>query len=196
MNAGGHGSDMAASVRCARIVDLYEGEEAPVDAGDLGLTYRNSLVASHQIVTEVTLDLEAGDAERSSAELREIVQWRRANQPGGQNAGSVFTNPAGDSAGRLIDAAGLRGHRRGSAQVSSKHANFIQADPDGSADDIVALMVEIVRRVHDHAGVWLHPETALVGFAAEVLAPLEDPAGVGGEQRNPPPATVTEEESP
>lgn len=196
MNAGGHGSDMAASVRSARVVDLYTGEEAPVDVADLGLTYRDSLVAAHQIVTEVTLDLEPGDAERSGAELREIVRWRRAHQPGGQNAGSVFTNPTGDSAGRLIDAAGLRGYRWGSAEVSSKHANFIQADPDGSADDIVALMVEIVRRVHDHAGVWLHPETALVGFDDEALAPLRDAGGTGREAQGSPSMAVTEEESP
>lgn len=177
MNAGGHGSDMAASVRCARVVDLRLGEDAPVAASDLSFGYRTSAIEAHQVVTEVTIDLEPGDPDRSEDELREIVRWRRAHQPGGQNAGSVFTNPSGDSAGRLIDAAGLRGHRHGSAHVSTKHANFIQADPAGSADDIVALMGEIVRRVHDHAGVWLHPETALVGFGPEALSGLEPPPG-------------------
>ena len=96
--------------------------------------------------------------------MSEIVAWRRANQPGGQNAGSVFTNPAGDSAGRLIDAAGCKGLRVGTAAVSTKHANFFQADAGGSADDVVALMAEVRRRVLDHAGVDLHPETRLVGF--------------------------------
>ena len=64
------------------------------------------------------------------------MAWRRANQPGGPNAGSVFTNPPGDSAGRLIDAAGGKGRRRGTAAVSTKHANFIQADDGGRADDV------------------------------------------------------------
>lgn len=93
------------------------------------------------------------------------MRWRRANQPGGQNAGSVFTNPDGDSAGRLIDAAGAKGLRVGTAHVSPKHANFIQADEGGSADDVFALMQEVRRRVLAHAGVDLHPETRLVGFA-------------------------------
>ena len=68
-----------------------------------------------------------------------IVRWRRQHQPGGSNAGSVFTNPEGDSAGRLIEAAGLKGFRMGTARVSEKHANFIQADKDGRADDVHAL---------------------------------------------------------
>jgi UDP-N-acetylmuramate dehydrogenase len=76
----------------------------------------------------------------------------------------VFTNPAGDSAGRLIDAAGLKGFRVGSAAVSDKHANFIQADPGGSADDVAALMEAIARRVRDAFGIELHAETVMVGF--------------------------------
>jgi UDP-N-acetylmuramate dehydrogenase len=92
------------------------------------------------------------------------VAWRRANQPGGQNAGSVFTNPPGDSAGRLIDAAGCKGLRRGSAEVSTKHANFVQADAGGSADDVVALMAEIRRRVEEAFGVRLEAETRIVGY--------------------------------
>jgi UDP-N-acetylmuramate dehydrogenase len=98
------------------------------------------------------------------ATLAEVVRWRREHQPGGQNAGSVFTNPAGDSAGRLVDAAGCRGLRRGTAQVSEKHANFIQADPGGSADDVAALIDEVRRRVRAAHGVDLHPEVRLVGF--------------------------------
>ena len=113
------------------------------------------------------LALAVGDAERGAAELAEIVAWRRANQPGGPNAGSVFTNPPGDSAGRLIDAAGGKGLRRGTAAVSTKHANFIQADEGGRADDVHALMGEVQALVRATAGVELRPETRLVGFAAE-----------------------------
>ena len=98
------------------------------------------------------------------------MAWRRANQPGGHNAGSVFTNPAGDSAGRLIDSVGAKGLRVGTAEVSPKHANFIQSDDGGSADDVAALMAEARRRVASQAGVDLHAETRMVGFAAEVVA--------------------------
>ena len=83
---------------------------------------------------------------------------------GGQNAGSVFTNPPGDSAGRLVDAARLKGFRWGTAHVSTKHANFIQADPDGSADDVWALVQEVRRLVQERTGVLLEPEVKAVGF--------------------------------
>jgi UDP-N-acetylmuramate dehydrogenase len=83
----------------------------------------------------------------------------------------VFTNPPGDSAGRLIDAAGGKGLRVGSAEVSRKHANFIQADEGGSADDVFRLMGEIRRRVREHSGVDLHHETVLVGFRTAVGEP-------------------------
>ena len=108
--------------------------------------------------------LAPGHVEAGEAELREIVRWRRAHQPGGQNAGSVFTNPAGDSAGRLVDAAGCKGLRVGSASVSDKHANFIQVDAGGRADDVYRLMRLVQDTVEAHAGIRLHPETVLVGF--------------------------------
>ncbi len=165
MNAGGHGTDMAASLVEAREVDLATGAERTVDAAGLELGYRRSSVAPHHVVVAATLALAPGDPAAGERELAEIVAWRRANQPGGQNAGSVFTNPPGDSAGRLIDAAGCKGLRVGSAEVSTKHANFFQADAGGSADDVGALMETVRRRVLDHSGVDLHPETRLIGFA-------------------------------
>jgi UDP-N-acetylmuramate dehydrogenase len=81
----------------------------------------------------------------------------------------VFVNPPGDSAGRLVDLAGAKGLRHASAEVSTKHANFIQADDGGSADDIFGLMLEVQRRVLDATGVRLRPETRLVGFPASDL---------------------------
>ena len=165
MNAGGHGSDMAASLRGVRVVDLLGGEDGEVPARALELRYRHSSIAPAHVVVSATLALAPGDREASEAELGEIVRWRRAHQPGGPNAGSVFTNPPGDSAGRLIDEAGAKGLRIGTAEVSTKHANFIQADPGGSADDVAALMAEVRRRVRDRFGVDLEPETRMVGFA-------------------------------
>ncbi|MCP3913865.1 MAG: UDP-N-acetylmuramate dehydrogenase [Actinomycetia bacterium] len=172
MNAGGHGSEMAHSLVDVRVVDLHTGTDHRVPAADLDLRYRHSSVAAHQLVTDVVLELASGDAEESHTMINEIVAWRRENQPGGANAGSVFTNPAGDSAGRLIDQAGAKGLRIGTAEVSVKHANFIQADVGGWADDIVALMIEVRRRVAAWAGVDLVPETRLVGFDADTVAAL------------------------
>jgi UDP-N-acetylmuramate dehydrogenase len=165
MNAGGHGSDMAASLVEARVVDLRTGSDERVPAAALALGYRTSSISPSQVVAEATVGLAEGDRAVGERTLSEIVAWRRAHQPGGQNAGSVFTNPPGDSAGRLIDAAGCKGLRVGTASVSTKHANFFQADEGGSADDIVALMGEVRRRVREHSGVDLHPETRRVGFA-------------------------------
>ncbi len=164
MNAGGHGSEMANVVVSADVVDFAAGGERRWSLEELGFGYRRSALQTSQLVLRATLELSPGDVMEGKAEMLEIVQWRRDNQPGGQNAGSVFANPPGDSAGRLIDAAGLKGFRIGSAEVSPKHANFIQADPDGSADDVLALMKEIMRRVRETHGVELHAETHVVGF--------------------------------
>jgi UDP-N-acetylmuramate dehydrogenase len=166
MNAGGHGSDMAATLVSARLFDLRRGIGRDVDAGELALGYRRSAVTSDEVVVSARLTLAIGDRAASEAEIGEIVRWRRANQPGGQNAGSVFTNPLDDTAGHLIERAGAKGLRIGTAQVSPKHANFIIADPGGRADDVYALMVEVRRLVAEHTGVVLHPETQLLGFGS------------------------------
>jgi UDP-N-acetylmuramate dehydrogenase len=163
MNAGGHGSDMAATLQRVRVVDLASGEDGWVAASALDLAYRHSSIGPAQLVVRAEVALAVGSPERAEAEIAEIVKWRRANQPGGQNAGSVFTNPPGDSAGRLVDSAGCKGLRVGTAAVSDKHANFFIADAGGRADDVVALMHEVRRRVHEVHGVWLEPETRLVG---------------------------------
>lgn len=164
MNAGGHGSDIAATLTEVRLLDLHTGEDGRVPAAGLDLGYRRSSVRPEQVVIEARFGLVAGDADASAAELAEIVAWRREHQPGGANAGSVFTNPEGDSAGRLIDAAGAKGLRVGTAEVSTKHANFIQVDPGGRAADVRALMRAVQDRVLAVTGVALVPETRLVGF--------------------------------
>ncbi|HEX6425135.1 MAG TPA: UDP-N-acetylmuramate dehydrogenase [Acidimicrobiales bacterium] len=173
MNAGGHGSDMAATLVDARIVDLATGADERRPAASLALGYRRSAVGPSQVVVDATLGLAAGDRAAGERAIADIVAWRRANQPGGQNAGSVFTNPPGDSAGRLVEAAGCKGLRVGTAEVSTKHANFFQADAGGSADDVLALMDEVRRRVREHAGVDLHPETRIVGFQPRPLPQVE-----------------------
>jgi UDP-N-acetylmuramate dehydrogenase len=176
MNAGGHGSDMASSLTSVRMFHLRKGREAHVNAVDLGLRFRGSALDDHHVVLSATVDLEwSKSPEASEAELQEVVRWRRENQPGGQNAGSVFVNPEPGkvSAGAVIDELGMRGMRVGSAQVSEKHANFIQADVGGSAQDVVTLMAEVRRRVRDERGYVLRSEIRLVGFEDET-----DPAVV------------------
>jgi UDP-N-acetylmuramate dehydrogenase len=167
MNAGGHGSDTAATLTAYRYVDLRSGSVHAEEAARLEFAYRHSAVTSTDVVTEATFGLETGDPAAGSATIAEIVRWRRANQPGGSNAGSVFTNPPGDSAGRLIDACGLKGRRVGSAEVSTRHANFIQADEGGSADDVARLMEEVRTAVAGATGVELETEVRMVGFAGQ-----------------------------
>lgn len=164
MNAGGHGSDMNECLVSYRFVDLSGGAdgERPVEALEYG--YRRSSVQPAHVVVEAVLQLAPGDRSASEAQITEIVRWRREHQPGGQNAGSVFTNPPDGSAGRIIESLGLKGFRLGSAHVSTKHANFFQADDGGSADDVRALIEEVQRRVEDATGIRLHPELRMVGF--------------------------------
>jgi UDP-N-acetylmuramate dehydrogenase len=164
MNAGGHGSETSERLERYCFSDLHEGEEKVAGVDRLDYSYRHSSVATHQVVLWAEFAVSAGDVESSEAEIAEIVRWRRRHQPGGQNAGSVFTNPPGDSAGRLIESAGLKGHRIGSACVSTKHANFFQADPGGSADDVRALVDHVRRVVADRVGVTLQTELKLIGF--------------------------------
>jgi len=171
MNAGGHGSEMRQVLVHANVFDLAAegGTVQPrlVAADDLDLSYRHSSVAPAQVVVSAVLLLEPGRRDDSEALIDSIVEWRRRHQPGGQNAGSVFTNPPGDSAGRLVEAAGLRGLRRGTAQVSPRHANFVQAAPEGSADDVRALILEVRRLVEERTGILLQPEVKMVGFPGD-----------------------------
>jgi UDP-N-acetylmuramate dehydrogenase len=171
MNAGGHGSDVAASITSATVFDVRAATVSSWSHAELGLAYRRSSLTDDHVVLDATFRLRHGDPDAGELELSEIVRWRREHQPGGANCGSVFTNPPGDSAGRLIDRAGCKGLRIGTASVSEKHANFIQADEGARASDVWPLIVEVRRRVHERFGVVLHPEVRTAGFDA-VLPPL------------------------
>lgn len=163
MNAGGHGSDIASHLADAEVFDLRTGQVGARSPAALELGYRRSALAPQEVVLSARFLTFDGDPATSLREIEEIVRWRRENQPGGQNAGSVFVNPEGDSAGRLVDASGCRGLRLGSAQVSERHANFIQSEPGGRSSDVFALIREVQRRVKDHLGVELVPEVRMVG---------------------------------
>jgi UDP-N-acetylmuramate dehydrogenase len=164
MNAGGHGSDTAAVLVGQSIFDLERGQAVVGGPESLDLGYRHSSLRADQMVLWADFGLHCGARAEAEAAVAEIVRWRRAHQPGGSNAGSVFTNPDGDAAGRLVEAAGLKGFRRGSARVSEKHANFIQADDGGSADDVAALIAHVRQVVFEDSGIELVPEVRMVGF--------------------------------
>jgi len=102
--------------------------------------------------------------DEGEAIIREISRWRRDNQPGGTlNAGSAFKNPQGDSAGRMIDALGLKGHRVGGVTVSERHANFFEADRDASPEDVWHLVADVRTRVAAATGVILEAEVRFLG---------------------------------
>ena len=164
MNAGGHGSNMAASVER---VDTWRGGHRVWSLHDLHYGYRTSTLESGQIVLAATLRLSRGDATESLAQIREIVHWRREHQPGGANAGSVFRNPPGLHAGALIEEAGMKGARVGGAVVSEKHANFILVEDDATASDVYQLLCLVRDRVEATSGIELITEHHLVGFGVD-----------------------------
>jgi UDP-N-acetylmuramate dehydrogenase len=166
MNAGGHGSDIATCLVRAEIFDLQSCRCGWRPVESLGLRFRGSSLSDHDVVVTAEVTLALGDVERSEREIVEIVRWRRENQPGGQNAGSVFVNPIPGklSAGELIDGLGLRGLRVGGAYVSDKHANFIQAGEGATAADVKAVIDDVRERVARATGFELRSEVRLVGF--------------------------------
>ena len=166
MNAGGHGSDVAASIVDVELFDLGSGEFVMAPAAALGLRFRGSDLRDDQLVLSARFALTQGSVDRGEAELAEVVRWRREHQPGGQNAGSVFVNPIpGElAAGQVIDELGLRGTRIGSAFVSEKHANFIQSTEGGSAADVRDVIEFVRARVWQERGIQLRSEIRMIGF--------------------------------
>ena len=170
-NAGAHDSEVAGVLESARVLDAL-GNEAIVPVAELGLGYRDSRFkhgdpgadAPRDLIVEATFRLAPADPDTIKDRLDEIRHWRQAHQPLGlPSAGSVFRNPPGDSAGRLVDAAGLKGMRIGGAAVSEKHANFIVNDQKGTAGDVRRLAEHVRTAVLARHGVALEFEIEFVG---------------------------------
>ena len=178
MNAGGHGADMAASVVDATVLSLRSGQIVRVSAEQLGFYFRGSALSNNQVVLSVRMRTSTQEAATGTAEINAVVSWRREHQPGGRNAGSVFVNPgAGDeSAGALIDSAGLRGFTIGSVSVSEKHANFIQAAEGSTAADIAAVMAHVQSTVEQVHGIRIYSEVCLVGFSPDLMTRFTHPS--------------------
>ncbi|MGH9044975.1 MAG: UDP-N-acetylmuramate dehydrogenase, partial [Acidimicrobiales bacterium] len=174
MNAGGHGCDIAGCLVSYIWMDLLSPAQGEGGLAELAPSYRRTSIGEGQVVLGAELGALRGDPGQGRARLSQIVRWRREHQPGGSNAGSVFTNPAQASAGALIEAAGAKGLREGTAVVSHKHANFIQADRGGSADDVARLMGRVAALVYQSHGVELTPEVVMVGFGDKFADRFDD----------------------
>ncbi len=179
-NAGAHGGEMKDVVRRVRAWSSGDGARdlAPEDCA---FAYRDSrFKTTGEIVLDVDLELRRGDRDTIVEAVAQLQAHRRATQPlAEQNAGSVFRNPSGDHAGRLIEAAGLKGFRIGSASVSTLHANFIVVDRGGSAADVRAVGDHVRRAVAERFGVELRYEIEFVGdWPSELDPPPSQLAGV------------------
>jgi UDP-N-acetylmuramate dehydrogenase len=168
-NAGAHEADVAGILELVRLL-AADGSESLVAATELGFGYRDSRLkhpapdGPRELVIEATFQLAPADPATIKGRLDEIRRWRQAHQPVGlPSAGSVFRNPVGDSAGRLIEAAGLKGLRLGGAVVSEKHANFIVNDQKGSATDVRRLAERVQAEVVARHGVELKFEIEFAG---------------------------------
>jgi UDP-N-acetylenolpyruvoylglucosamine reductase len=163
MNAGAYGGDWAGIVRRALVVDADGARWLSRD--ELALSYRRSALAPGQAVAQVEFQLHRRPAAEIRASIAELQARRKATQPTNKRTfGSVFKNPQHElSAGQLLEACGLKGHRIGDAQISPRHANFIENAGQARAEDAVALMAEARRRAREQFGVLLEREVELVG---------------------------------
>jgi UDP-N-acetylmuramate dehydrogenase len=163
MNAGAWGGDTWSHVERVETID-QQGRVHSRSPGDFVVGYRHVDGPDGEWFLAAELRLERGDGTAAAARIRELLDRRNATQPTGlPSCGSVFRNPPGDHAARLIEAAGLKSMRIGGAQVSSKHANFIINTGDASAADIAALIDHVQAEVERTSGVRLIPEVHRIG---------------------------------
>ena len=163
-NAGAFGSDTSEALIDATLVDL-NGDVWTQDRASLAYSYRTSALQGTPIIClRARFRGVSGDRAAAVAKIKEMANQRIAKQPLAQpNTGSIFRNPEGDHAGRLIEAAGLKGVRIGGAQVSEKHANFIVNTGDATAVDVWALMQRCMAEVRERFAIELVPEVERVG---------------------------------
>jgi UDP-N-acetylenolpyruvoylglucosamine reductase len=167
MNANAYGGELARVLEWVDVctpqgIDRREPEQ-------LGFEYRRSNLKPGEVVARASFHLRPADPDEIRATLAEMRERRREAQPSGiKTFGSTFKNPEderaeGKSAGQLLEAAGCRGLRQGGARFSEKHANFVENDRDATTADVLALMAEGRRRVHERFGVELEPEVQVLG---------------------------------
>ncbi len=164
-NAGAHGSEMRASFLDATLI-RYDGTPETVTAADLTYSYRHSAIkdgTQSGVLTTMRVRLSPGDPAALRARAAEYHDWRKVAQPQAASAGSIFQNPSGDAAGRLIEACGLKGFTIGQAQVSPVHANFIVNLGKATAADVIALGDHCRACVTEQFGIELQYEVQRIG---------------------------------
>jgi UDP-N-acetylmuramate dehydrogenase len=164
MNAGAHSSDVSRILTSAEVL-LETGELVELSAEELGFGYRTSVLQKQRaIVVSAVFKLAYGDRKEIARHMAAYKDRRRQTQPLSLPcAGSVFRNPPGDHAGRLIESAGLKGMQVGGAQISEKHANFIVNRGNATAKDVLDLMEQVMGIIYQKYQVQLVPEVLVVG---------------------------------
>lgn len=163
MNAGTADGEMGDIVESVTLI-APEGELIARGREELGFGYRTSSIPSGHFVVEAKVILRRDEKEKITARVRDLQEKRKQRQPAGSpNAGSIFKNPLEESAGKLIEAAKLKGRRVGDAQVSDKHANFIVNLGKAKAKDVLELMEIVKKTVLETQGVRLEPEIKIIG---------------------------------
>ena len=168
MNAGFLDGETRDVLIDATVVDLSSGESTTRTNAQLAFSYRNSSISPMDAVLHARFRLTEVDTSRALERMKYVTRWRKEHQPGGTyNAGSVFKNPSGDHAGRVIDQLGLKGLTIGAVSVSERHANFFVASDRATSQDVFNLVQAVQLRVRDETGIELEPEIRFLGsFAA------------------------------
>ena len=164
-NAGAHGSDMASNLKMAKILHKNRGIE-DWSGKKMAYQYRSSILKREHmpgVILSAVLNVYPASREEAWERINTYQAHRRETQPPGASMGSTFKNPPGDYAGRLIEAAGLKGHRVGRAMISPKHANFIINLDRATAADIWKLISLTQKTVEEKFGIKLEPEIELIG---------------------------------
>ena len=163
MNAGAFGGELSNAVESLTGV-RRDGAVLTWPRETLDFRYRKLALDPAVVITSVRFRLRRSSVRRLEADVRRVQAKRKRNQPAGfPNAGSVFKNPHGEFAGRLIERAGMKGRQVGGARVSDEHANFIVNTGQAKAEDVWSLMRIVQQEVWEKSGVWLEPEVRLVG---------------------------------
>jgi UDP-N-acetylmuramate dehydrogenase len=164
MNAGAHGRSMSEVIDRVEVFSLERSRRVSLSADEVGFGYRRSNIPREGIIVGAVTRLMPGTDAEIRGRMEEARAWRRRTQPLAEpNCGSVFKNPDGGHAARLIEDAGGKGLRIGGAEVSRKHANFIVADPGASATDVAALIRRVRDLVEAHAAILLETEVQFMG---------------------------------
>jgi len=163
MNANAYGGQLARVLEWVDVCSPSELERREPER--LGFAYRSSNLGAEEVVSRASFRLQPGDPAAIKATLAEMREKRREAQPSGiKTFGSTFKNPEGErSAGQLLEAAGCRGLRHGGARFAEKHANFVENSGDATTAEVLELMAEGRRRVHERFGVELEPEVQVLG---------------------------------